>query len=192
VSVLGRPIQDKDSVTYKRCRLVADFLSTLDKYSLSWSSIRLAGSLNIAIEHAVTNRTLSSRYLLNPTRYTIDSPNQHNGRTTKPHPSIPMVTNIDQDVPGTVLLVDSAGHHSGGKHASDRSDIVLVPQPSNDPEDPLNWSRKRKMWALFMVFVYTMGVGIPGTLHYSVIADITKDTGIPTADLGAYAMIPTE
>lgn len=89
-----------------------------------------------------------------------------------------------QDVPGTVLLVELAGHDSGGKHASDRSDIVLVPQPSRDPEDPLNWSRRRKMWSLFMVFVYTMGVGIPCTLHYSVIADISRDAGIPTVDLG--------
>jgi len=100
-----------------------------------------------------------------------------------------MSTQWDHDVPGTELLVDLAGHQSGGKHASDRSDIVLVPQPSSNPEDPLNWSRKRKMWALAMVFTYTMGVGIPGTLHYSVIADITKDTGIPTVDLGAHIII---
>ena len=89
-----------------------------------------------------------------------------------------------QDVPGTVLLVELSGHDSGGKHASDRSDIVLVPQPSKDPEDPLNWPRKRKMCSLFMVFVYTMGVGIATTLHYSVIADIERDAGIPTVDLG--------
>lgn len=100
-----------------------------------------------------------------------------------------MAALADQDVPGTVLLVDLAGSQSSGKHASNQSDIVLVPQPSADPEDPLNWSRKRKMWALAMVFVYTMGVGIPGTLHYSVLADITKDTGIPTVDLGAHLVI---
>jgi hypothetical protein len=90
-----------------------------------------------------------------------------------------MATLPARDVPGTVLLVDQ----SNNKHG----DIVLVPQPSEDPEDPLNWTRKRKLWSLFMVFVYTMGVGIPGTLHYSVIADISKDTGIPTVDLGASA-----
>lgn len=89
-----------------------------------------------------------------------------------------------QDVPGTVLLVELAGHDSGGKHASDRSDIVLVPQSSKDPEDPLNWTRKRKLWSIFMVFVYTMGVGIATTLHYSVIADIERDAGIATVDLG--------
>lgn len=34
-----------------------------------------------------------------------------------------------------------------------------------------------------MVMVYALGVGIPTTLHYSVIADITRDTGISTAEL---------
>lgn len=86
-------------------------------------------------------------------------------------------------VPGTVHLVDLAGQQSEGEHASGRKDIVLVPQPSNDPEDPLRWPAKRKFWALGMVIVYTLGIGIPTTLHYSVIADITRDTGISTAEL---------
>lgn len=86
-------------------------------------------------------------------------------------------------VPGTVHLVDLAGHQSDGEHASGRKDIVLVPQPSHDPEDPLRWPSKRKSWALAMVIVYTLGIGIPTTLHYSVIADITRDTGISTAEL---------
>ena len=86
-------------------------------------------------------------------------------------------------VPGTVHLVDLAGQETRGQHDSNKSNIVLVPQPSKDPEDPLNWSRRRKFWSLAMVYVYTLGVGIPTTLHYSVIADITRDTGISTTDL---------
>lgn len=89
----------------------------------------------------------------------------------------------EEPVPGTVHLVDIAGQLTEGAHAGQNGDIVLVPQPSKDPEDPLNWSRKRKFWSLAMVFVYILGVGIPGTLHYSVIANITADTGISTADL---------
>jgi len=89
----------------------------------------------------------------------------------------------DDHVPGTVHLVDIAGQLTEGAHAGQNGDIVLVPQPSNDPQDPLNWTRKRKFWSLAMVFVYILGVGIPGTLHYSVIANITADTGISTADL---------
>lgn len=47
-------------------------------------------------------------------------------------------------VPGTIYLVDSEGvlrakHASGGQQ-----DVVLVPAPSDDPNDPLNWSSSRK------------------------------------------------
>ncbi|RFU79265.1 major facilitator superfamily [Trichoderma arundinaceum] len=79
-------------------------------------------------------------------------------------------------VPGTVHLVDLAGSTTGGV-------VELIPRPSDDPEDPLNWSRRRKYLAVAMVIVYTLGTGIPGTLQYSVLADITHDTGISTADL---------
>jgi hypothetical protein len=52
-------------------------------------------------------------------------------------------------VPGTVLLNDTAGHaeeaahdlkHGTGKDAH----IILSPQPSEDPNDPLNWAKWRK------------------------------------------------
>ena len=52
-------------------------------------------------------------------------------------------------VPGTVLLDEVAGHsesqttnlkHGTGKNAH----IILAPQPSEDPNDPLNWSPLRK------------------------------------------------
>lgn len=45
-------------------------------------------------------------------------------------------------IPGTVILVD-IGHILATKHAN-HGDIVLVPTPSNDPNDPLNWSPRRK------------------------------------------------
>ncbi len=45
-------------------------------------------------------------------------------------------------VPGTVLLEDSdiAHQHSHVKQGTGKeANIILVPQPSNDPNDPLNW-----------------------------------------------------
>ncbi|PYH72322.1 putative serine/threonine protein kinase ENV7 [Aspergillus vadensis CBS 113365] len=47
-------------------------------------------------------------------------------------------------IPGTVTLVDLE-HVLATRHA-DRgdSDIVLIPEPSNDPDDPLNWAPWRK------------------------------------------------
>jgi MFS family permease len=73
-------------------------------------------------------------------------------------------------VPGTVRLVDV-------------SSVILVPRPSADPNDPLNWPYRRKLLAVSMAYLYVMGTGIATSLQYSVLANITADTGISTADL---------
>lgn len=57
-------------------------------------------------------------------------------------------------VPGTVHLVDLEGTLRV-KHASgDQNDVVLVPAPSDDPDDPLNWSAKRKLLSTASIAVY--------------------------------------
>ncbi|KAK4498398.1 hypothetical protein PRZ48_011056 [Zasmidium cellare] len=94
-----------------------------------------------------------------------------------------MTEHRNDTVPGTVQLINVSNNPSDETHGVVDNDIVLVPQPSADPEDPLNWTRRRKFWALTMVLVYNFGVSIPQTMHFSVIADITRDTGISTADL---------
>jgi hypothetical protein len=48
-------------------------------------------------------------------------------------------------VPGTVHLVDLEGTIQAKHATGDERDIVLVPAPSADPEDPLNWSPRRKL-----------------------------------------------
>lgn len=48
-------------------------------------------------------------------------------------------------VPGTIHLVDLEGILSV-KHASGaQKDVVLIPPPSDDANDPLNWSPARKL-----------------------------------------------
>lgn len=55
---------------------------------------------------------------------------------------------IDEtEIPGTVQLID-LDEHLTTRHAKDHRDIILVPTPSADPEDPLNWSPGRKRLAL--------------------------------------------
>lgn len=49
-------------------------------------------------------------------------------------------------VPGTIHLVD-LDHSMHTRHAGS-GDIVLDPTPSNDPNDPLNWSRQRKLLSM--------------------------------------------
>jgi MFS family permease len=83
-------------------------------------------------------------------------------------------------VPGTVHLVDVGDQQASSKS---KNGIELIPRPSDDPEDPLNWSPARKRLAVAMVVVYTFGTGMPLTFQYSVLSDITRDTGISTASL---------
>lgn len=56
-------------------------------------------------------------------------------------------------IPGTLTLVD-VDHVMNTHHlAHGDRDIVLVPTPSNDPDDPLNWSPRRKFLATVCVSV---------------------------------------
>jgi hypothetical protein len=81
-------------------------------------------------------------------------------------------------VPGTIYLVNV-----NDDHAEHGRDIVLHPQPSADPSDPLNWSRKRKLWNITMVYIYVLGVGIATTVQYSILTNISAETGVSLADL---------
>ncbi|KAF2725314.1 MFS general substrate transporter [Polychaeton citri CBS 116435] len=88
-------------------------------------------------------------------------------------------------VPGTVHLVDTEGilnaqHASGGQR-----DIVLVPAPSGDPDDPLNWSPRRKALSTLCQCVYTLMVGIASAAIYSVLVPISEATGLTLGDLNA-------
>ena len=58
-------------------------------------------------------------------------------------------------VRGTVHLVDVQGDLDS-KHlpGSRKNGIVLVPAPSDDSEDPLNWSAKRKGLASASICLY--------------------------------------
>ncbi|KAI9743624.1 MAG: hypothetical protein M1818_002940 [Claussenomyces sp. TS43310] len=88
-------------------------------------------------------------------------------------------------VPGTVHLVDLEGtlhakHASGGV-----ADVVLVPAPSDHPDDPLNWSPRRKLLSTVSQSMYTLMVGLASAAIYSVLEPISMDTGLSLSDLNA-------
>lgn len=69
------------------------------------------------------------------------------------------------------------------KHASGKEGIVLIPTPSEDPEDPLNWTSRRKYLALGCVCVYTFMTGVGGSVIYSVLVPISLATELTVATL---------
>lgn len=89
-------------------------------------------------------------------------------------------------IPGTVHLVDLEGTIRA-KHASGAQlrDVVLVPAPSQDPDDPLNWSRRRKLLSTASLSMYTLMVGMSSAAIYSVLEPISADTGLTLSELNA-------
>ncbi|KAF4984914.1 hypothetical protein FDECE_16980 [Fusarium decemcellulare] len=86
--------------------------------------------------------------------------------------------------PGTFQLIDTTGDIKG-RHAegSGQNDILLVPRPSEDPEDPLNWAFKRKVLATACVIIYTITIAIPSSAVYSIVTPIRKDTSLSLTDI---------
>ncbi|KAJ9234030.1 hypothetical protein DTO207G8_4075 [Paecilomyces variotii] len=90
-----------------------------------------------------------------------------------------MAPTVDREsVPGTVTLVDIE-HVLAARHL-DRGDqdIILVPTPSDDPDDPLNWSPRRKLLSTICVNVYTLFTGISGSVVYSVLVPLSEASGV--------------
>ena len=63
----------------------------------------------------------------------------------------------DLTIPGTTVLVGEQ-HEIEGLGISNKkdSDIILIPQPSKSPNDPLNWSYFRKMLHFIILFFFSM------------------------------------
>ncbi|GFF73772.1 hypothetical protein IFM60648_04022 [Aspergillus lentulus] len=81
-------------------------------------------------------------------------------------------------IPGTFTLVDVDGVLAARHLDRGDRDIVLVPEPSNDPDDPLNWSPRRKLLSTICVSVYTLFAGISTSVVYSVLVQLSEETGV--------------
>ena len=79
--------------------------------------------------------------------------------------------------PGTVRLLNVQG--------VSRSDdeLILVPKPSDHPDDPLNWLKWRKIIHVTLIYLYTFTTGVGGTSTYSILVDMSKDTGLSLTQL---------
>ncbi|KAK5133040.1 hypothetical protein LTR08_008245 [Meristemomyces frigidus] len=90
----------------------------------------------------------------------------------------------DNVVPGTVHLID-LDHSMQAKHSKAQQDVVLVPTPSDDPDDPLNWSPRRKYLSLACMCVHVWFVGIANSVVYSVLMPLSDALDLSISDLNA-------
>lgn len=79
-------------------------------------------------------------------------------------------------IPGTIHLVDLEGTMNVRHEEGD--DIVLVPQPTEDPEDPLNWGKWRKKRLALCLMLAVFSADCLTTALSPVLLDIVADTGI--------------
>ncbi|KAL0938443.1 major facilitator superfamily protein [Colletotrichum truncatum] len=85
-------------------------------------------------------------------------------------------------IPGTVQLVDTHGTLDTD-HENGESTIVLIPQPSGDPKDPLSWTQNRKTLNIFCVMIWCFFAAAIISGLSPAYLQIEKDTGISVADL---------
>lgn len=89
----------------------------------------------------------------------------------------------ESSIPGTVHLVDLDGTMQAQHARGGQRDIVLVPTPSQDPDDPLNWSPRRKTLSMVCMGVYTLMVGIASAAIYSILEPIAEETSLTLNEL---------
>uniref|UniRef100_A0A060TAB3 ARAD1D17336p n=1 Tax=Blastobotrys adeninivorans TaxID=409370 RepID=A0A060TAB3_BLAAD len=95
-----------------------------------------------------------------------------------------LTTEEGYPIPGTVHLLD-LDHSLNVQHGSGSSEVVLVPQPSKDPNDPLNWSNWRKHMTYFWVCWYVFVAAGQSAALSPALLEMQDSTGISLADLNA-------
>ncbi|KAL6246597.1 hypothetical protein RBB50_006835 [Rhinocladiella similis] len=85
--------------------------------------------------------------------------------------------------PGTVHLVDLTGTLHVKHNEAGEKDIVLLPQPTNDYDDPLNWSKRRKQLSAIVLLLAVFSADVLTTLLSAALLDIEAETGIPLSTL---------
>ena len=87
------------------------------------------------------------------------------------------------DINAHNLDVKELGAEGQGLQTADDGKTVLIPQPSSDPNDPLNWSRLKKHAILFVITVvaflpdFGSSIGIVTLLPQAVYVALEKSPG---------------
>lgn len=84
--------------------------------------------------------------------------------------------------PGTVQIIDLHGVLNA-IHGKEHKDIVLIPQPTDHPDDPLAWTSRRKAFNIFWAMTWCFFAAAIISGLSPAYLQIEADTGISVADL---------
>jgi hypothetical protein len=79
------------------------------------------------------------------------------------------IGDVVEGVPGTRILIEDTD-----------AEIILLPRPTSSPDDPLNWSWRRKYITQAIVFIWAFMLGAatlsPAVTYASVMAELGAST----------------
>lgn len=85
---------------------------------------------------------------------------------------------LDEHVPGTEYLVD-VEHTLEVTHAgAGKSDVVLLPQPTQCGSDPLSWTASKKYYQLFLLALYACAFSYGENTLGAAWTTVSEDTGV--------------
>lgn len=86
-------------------------------------------------------------------------------------------------VPGTVYIIEQPSILNGDSKA----EIILIPTPADDLDDPLRWSSWRKRYHLFLLVIYSTLMTALGNWEASIYLNITEalGTSVTLMNIGA-------
>jgi len=88
--------------------------------------------------------------------------------------------NENDRIPGTVQLIDIENHNAS--HSAER-DVILLPTPSDDPHDPLNWSPSRKTLSTICLQIFMACETLANSTYIAVLTQFSKKTGLSVATI---------
>ncbi|KAL4940607.1 hypothetical protein BDV06DRAFT_230196 [Aspergillus oleicola] len=88
-------------------------------------------------------------------------------------------TGVSQtDVPGTMFFVQSDNHKTEESDDTVYNVVTLVPRPLDTPRDPLNWSKPKKAWSLFLATLFATVMAYSENQMGAAWTEVSEDMGV--------------
>ncbi|CUM54898.1 unnamed protein product [Debaryomyces tyrocola] len=92
-------------------------------------------------------------------------------------------------IPGTVQLIDINGTSEAKKDENSSNNIILQPQPSSNPNDPLRWSKAKKKKQFWLLWVWSFLLAVATNWDGPVWSDWTIEFNCTFTQLNISAAI---
>ncbi|KAL4932543.1 putative MFS transporter [Aspergillus undulatus] len=89
----------------------------------------------------------------------------------------------ETEVPGTVFFVYTDTAKTEDSNDAGQNEITLVPHPLGTPRDPLNWSKIKKTWSLFLATLFATVMAYSENQMGAAWTTVSEDMGVTLGDM---------